>query len=335
MRHSVAFVLLAACLTMAVPAAADQSAADARLLEFSYSVRISDLPAGARSAWAWIPVPLSDEYQQLLGYTVAGGLDHVDLSEPDYGNRFLRLDLSDVKGGVAEFVVTFEVLRHSQQAGAGAREALDAASRVRYTEANALVPLSGPHTGEAAAVVEGERDAYARGRLLYDNIVATVEYDKSGEGWGRGDALYACDVRAGNCTDFHSLFIGQARSLGIPARFTMGFPVPAELTEGEIGGYHCWAEFWADGRGWVPIDASEARKHPELADERFGSLPADRVAFTRGRDYRLPGATAAPLNFLIYPHVEVDGALHASVERSFSFREVGAGEQGGRLARDW
>jgi hypothetical protein len=52
--------------------------------------------------------------------------------------------------------------------------------------------------------------------------------------------------------------------------------------------------FWSDDHGWVPLDASEARKHLELKDELFGSLPADRIAFTRGRDHQLPGA-AAPL----------------------------------------
>jgi len=326
MRYSVPLMLLAICLTLAVPAAAEQSAVQPRQLEFTYSVRVSDLPADAASAYVWIPVPLSDEHQQLQGYKTAGGLDYADVSEPVYGNRFLRLDLSKLDRGAAELAVTFEVLRYPQLAAAGATWALDNAGRARWTQPNAMVPLGGPPADEAVAVVAGEQDAYARGRLLYDNIVGTVAYDKSGEGWGRGDALYACDVRAGNCTDFHSLFIGQARSLDIPARFTMGFPVPAGETAGEIGGYHCWAEFWAEGHGWVPLDASEARKHPELKEELFGSLPADRIAFTRGRDYQLPGASAEPLNFLIYPHVEVDGQPHASIEHSFSFRELPAGE---------
>ena len=76
---------------------------------------------------------------------------------------------------------------------------------------------------------------------LYDNIVTTLLYDKSGKGWGRGDATYACDIRTGNCTDFHSLFIGEARSLGIPARFIMGLPLPEGRSQGVIPGYHCWA----------------------------------------------------------------------------------------------
>ncbi len=77
----------------------------------------------------------------------------------------------------------------------------------------------------------------------------------------RQRTLFACDERYGNCTDFHSLFIGEARSLGIPSRFHMGIPFPMDSNEGEIGGYHCWAEFWIDGYGWIPIDAQSVKRN--------------------------------------------------------------------------
>ena len=54
----------------------------------------------------------------------------------------------------------------------------------------------------------------------------TMRYDKTGTGWGRGDALWACDAKRGNCTDFHSPFIGMRRADGIPARFDIGFTQP-------------------------------------------------------------------------------------------------------------
>ena len=150
----------------------------------------------------------------------------------------------------------------------------------------------------------------------------TVVYDKSGAGWGHGDARYACDIRAGNCTDFHSLFIGQARSLGIPARFVMGLPLPDGVSEGVIAGYHCWAEFYVEGRGWVPIDASEASKRRQQQGAFFGGLDANRVEFTVGRDIAIARASAAPLNYVIYPHVEIDGSTHDAVESRFSFRDA-------------
>jgi len=56
---------------------------------------------------------------------------------------------------------------------------------------------------------------------------------------GRGDVLYACDAKKGNCTDFHSLFIAMARSQSIPARFEIWLPNSAGQASAEIAGYHC------------------------------------------------------------------------------------------------
>ena len=114
----------------------------------------------------------------------------------------------------------------------------------------------------------------------------------------------------------------MARACRIPARFVMGFPLPEDRTEGEIPGYHCWAELYVKGVGWLPLDSSEASKHPEKRALLFGGLDANRVEFTRGRDLVLEPPASAPLNFLVYPRVEVDGVEYPGVTRSFSFAEI-------------
>lgn len=73
-------------------------------------------------------------------------------------------------------------------------------------------------------------------RAIYDYVFATMRYDKTGTGWARGDVLHACEAKKGNGTDFHSLFIAMARSQGIPARFEIGFPLPADKRSSEIAG---------------------------------------------------------------------------------------------------
>ena len=119
-----------------------------------------------------------------------------------------------------------------------------------------------------------------RAHRLYDHVVSSVRYDKSGSGWGRGDVLWVCDSRRGNCTDFHSLFIAEARALGIPARFVIGVPLPRDRTSGAIPGYRCWAEFFVAGRGWVPVDAAEASQDPARRNDLFGGVDPDRVQVT-------------------------------------------------------
>ena len=123
--------------------------------------------------------------------------------------------------------------------------------------------------------------------------------------YGKGDADYACDSRTGNCSEFHSFFISLARSIGIPARFAIGASIPSERNEGGIDGYHCWAEFYAEGKWW-PVDISEGNKYTALATYYFGHHPANRIELSRGRDLKLtPGPVSGPINFLVFPLLEV------------------------------
>ena len=90
-----------------------------------------------------------------------------------------------------------------------------------------------------------------------------------------------------------------------------------------IPGYHCWSEFFVNGLGWVPVDISEAWKDPSKHDYFFGSLDANRVQFTVGRDLMLePRQDGPPLNYFVYPYVEVDRHPFEGAEKKFTFREV-------------
>jgi transglutaminase-like putative cysteine protease len=124
-----------------------------------------------------------------------------------------------------------------------------------------------------------------------------------------GGKWMACDSKRGNCTDFHSLLIGMARSQKIPAKFEIGFPIPAAKA-GAIPGYHCWAWIYSSKeQSWMPLDSSEAKKSGKLF-EYLGYLPNDRVQFTSGRDISLsPRQEGALLNYFIYPYMEVDGKI--------------------------
>jgi transglutaminase-like putative cysteine protease len=184
-----------------------------------------------------------------------------------------------------------------------------------------------PLGGKPEELLKGKKvpdDPMRAARLFYDVVNGHMTYSKEGSDWGRGDADWACDSKRGNCSDFHSLFISLARTHKLPAKFEIGFPLPAKRGAGEIPGYHCWAKFRIDGKGWVPVDISEANKSPELRDYYFGNLSPDRVAFSTGRDLELvPRQAGPPLNFFVYPYVEVDGKPYpdGKVERHFSYRD--------------
>src|SRR5204863_5939821 len=94
----------------------------------------------------------------------------------------------------------------------------------------------------------------------------------------------------------------------IPAKFELGFAIPEQRGAGDVKGYHCWAKFKPAEHGWIPVDISEANKHPERRGYFFGHLCENRVHFTTGRDLVLvPAQHGEPVNFLVFPYVEVDG----------------------------
>src|SRR4029077_13646546 len=88
----------------------------------------------------------------------------------------------------------------------------------------------------------------------------------------------------------------------------------------EITGYHCWAELYVDGRGWVPVDSSEAAKNPARRDYFFGRHDENRLEFSRGRHLALaPAQHGEKLNFFIHPYAEVDGRPHKAIDRKITF----------------
>ena len=298
-----------------------------RTFEINYTFTVTDLPGEMGSLRVWVPVPPSNKQQKLISISVPEQLSFREVEDPEYGNKFLMFDFNDetgVKTAMAGVPIKFTVVRYAVRPlnEMPQQSAVDQAQLARFLAPDRLVPITGKLAEEARATAGNLSDPLAKARALYDNVVASVSYDKSGEGWGKGDAVYACDIRKGNCTDFHSLFIGQARSQNIPARFIMGLPLPENRSEGPISGYHCWGEFYVAGKGWLPVDASEAHKHPEKQEQFFGGLDENRVAFTVGRDILLPGSNAEPLNYAIYAYAEVDGKEHSAVETDFAFRDL-------------
>lgn len=297
-----------------------------RTVELFYSINVSRISKDAEDAFAWVPLPQSTPDQIAEDVRIESEWPHEVLSEEVFGNQFVRFDFSDAIGTgetAKAGKITLRVTRRARATPARNTVAGDTAEELaRFLLPSKLVSIEGAVADEADRIVGDEVDPLIRARLLYDNIVDTVAYGKSGDGWGRGDSQFACDVRTGNCTDFHSLFMGEARHLGIPTRFVMGFGLPDKRGEGTIGGYHCWAEFYVDGYGWISIDASEAHRSPLKRDLLFGGLDTSRVQFTKGRDIHLPKAQGAPVNFSIYPYVEVDGKPHPNVEFTVTFKDV-------------
>jgi transglutaminase-like putative cysteine protease len=281
--------------------------------EFDFIYR-AVLPKINSVARIWLPFPESDQFQRikLKAIDVPGNFDI--LKETNYGNRVLFLELNpEDSGKIIE--LRFGVQRREK--GVYPAPLPDPG---KYLEAENLVPVNERFRQIAEDVIEGKAGDLVRARALYDHVSDRMRYMKYGSGWGKGDAVYACDARTGNCTDFHAYFIALSRSVGIPARFAIGAAIPSERNDGGIDGYHCWAEFYTDGRWW-PVDISEGDKCSSLFTYYFGHHPANRIELSRGRDLVVePGPVSGPINFLAYPILEIDGKLTNARKVEFSFK---------------
>lgn len=333
----VAALRLALVAILTLPAAAaDAPAVDApevRTFELTYRAVIDGLPEDAGEVRVWIPYPTGDEAQEVEVTAVDSPYPTRIETEPELGNSVLYLSVESPETNPITIEMKARVRRTEKL-----RKDFDRASSrpsgelpadvAVWLEPDRLVPLDERIRTLAAEVTEGAETDLEKARAIYDYVVDTMSYDKSGEGWGRGDIYWACDMKTGNCTDFHALFTGLNRAVGIPAKFAIGFPIPPDRGQGEIGGYHCWAEFWLDGYGWVPVDTSEAKKHPEKREYFFGAHDENRVEFTEGRDLTFaPKQAGEPLNYFVYPYVEVDGEPWEGVEQTFTYRDLDGGEE--------
>lgn len=304
-----------------------QSDAASRSLEFKYVTRIPESPAGAKTLRLWIPLPPSDDYQTISNLKIESPLPYTRHREGEYGNEYIYLQVPAKQASASEIRLSFQVTRREHRVPLDSSGPVadppdpSAASLQRFLQPDRLVPLQGVIADLSAQETRGIEEPLAKARAVYDYVVKTMRYDKSGTGWGNGDAIWACTAKRGNCTDFHSLFIGMLRAAGIPARFEIGFPLPSDQHAGAIPGYHCWAQFYLKPYGWIPVDASEAWKHPDKKNYFFGSHDDNRVQFTAGRDIRLdPAQAGPPLNYFIYPYAEMDGKPFA-VQSEFSFQD--------------
>ena len=298
-----------------------------RRFEFTYEATIKDQQANSKVR-VWLPVPQSSDFQSVKIKSKKLPTKGAFKFDKEYGNKILFVEKITNSGDQLNFKIVYDVTR-KEAVPQPDSEKQDFDMATSFLEANQRVPLTGKPVETFDRYLEHkEIDSVRRslegGKVMYDFVESHMSYDKSKPGYGKGDAVWACDSRTGNCTDFHSLFISIARANKIPAKFEIGFPLPKERGSGKISGYHCWAQFHTEKNGWVPVDISEADKDPTKKEYYFGRLDENRVHFSTGRDIVLnPSQKGEPLNYFVYPYVEVDGKPFPpeKIQTNFSFKD--------------
>ncbi len=291
---------------------------------FDYAFQVKDIPAETKELQVWIPIPPQNEYQKVELLESTGEKSFITTTDPKYKNKLYYTSIKPTSGTMAfnlrYRVIRFEISMTQKPMPIFPVALLEPPADLdNFLRPNKLVIINDSISLIASTVTEGSFTTVEKAKAIYDYVFDNMSYDKSIPGWGNGNVARACDVKTGNCTDFHSLFISLCRASQIPAKFYMGVPFVKETPQHT--GYHCWAAFYDNNLGWIPVDISEAWKDPSLKEYYFGNLTDARIELTQGRDLVLePRQKGDPLNYLVYPYVEIDGKPHDSVETKFGFQ---------------
>jgi len=288
-----------------------------RHFNITYTTSLENLPQDSGSLKVWIPLAHPFKGQQIKNQKIQAPEGYKIIKDPVYGNHILFYETTKIPSTPIQFKVDYSVKRSTKDFESIKQEPQNLALYLQNSRLTQSTELTDKWAQE---VLQHKRTNHEKAHAIFDRVINHMSYDKSEPGYGEGNTQRACLLGKGNCTDFHSLFITTARGAGIPARFKIGFTVP-KGSSGSISGYHCWAEYYAKNKGWLPIDISETWKHPEFKKHYLDQFDTNKFMLTTGRDIVLPNsATEQPQNIFFYPHVEVDGVEFKDVKTSFQYK---------------
>jgi hypothetical protein len=261
-----------------------------RTFELTYVAEL-DVPDGAERVHMWLPYPRSDDYQDVRLLSIDSPVPTKLYQEYTYRNSMVFLSTPVADSDELRLEISVRVTRREHRESEYAEledpDGWIESGASRWLRADGLVPLDESTRELAETLTEDKTSVVDKARAIFDYVVDE----------GQGESI-----------EVIASFIGLARAAGIPAKLHVGFAIPSDRGEGEIGGVHGWSEFYVAGFGWVPVDVVEAHRRPDERDEFFGAHDANRVLVTTGSDITLnPKQSGRPLRYFINPYIEIDG----------------------------
>jgi transglutaminase-like putative cysteine protease len=307
---------------------------------FEVTTRVQVLKASGTTR-IWIPAALASPtpFQKTLAneFNAEGGTAKMVESKADA----LGIIAAEFPAGVKPMLtVTSRIATKNcavDLSAPGKASKADRAEMEHFLRPTKLMPTDGVVKTTATEITRGARTDVEKARAIYEWIVENTFRNPKTRGCGLGDIRFMLETKdlGGKCADLNALFVGLARAAGLPARDVYGIRVAkSELGYKSLGpstevvtkAQHCRAEVHLGGYGWVPVDPADVRKvmleeppgNRPLDDEMvrkararlFGSWEMNWMAYNFAHDVALPGASGAPVGFLMYPQAETaDGRL--------------------------
>jgi transglutaminase-like putative cysteine protease len=301
---------------------------------FEVTTRVQVLKASGTTR-IWIPAALASPtpFQKTLAneFNAEGGTAKMVESKADA----LGIIAAEFPAGVKPMLtVTSRIATKNcavDLSAPGKAPKADRAEMEHFLRPTKLMPTDGVVKTTATEITRGAKTDVEKARAIYEWIVENTFRNPKTRGCGLGDIRFMLETKdlGGKCADLNALFVGLARAAGLPARDVYGIRVAkSELGYKSLGpstevvtkAQHCRAEVHLGGYGWVPVDPADVRKvmleeppgNRPLDDEMvrkararlFGSWEMNWIAYNFAHDVALPGASGAPVGFLMYPQAE-------------------------------
>lgn len=291
-------------------------------------------PSGSTRVWVPTPLGVDTPYQKAAATTfeAEGGTARLVADGGPDAVGMVAAEFPAGTKGILTVTSRAATRDHAVDLAApGASPRKDRAVLAHFLRPTTLIPIDGIVRDKARAITAGARTDADKARAIYEWIVENTVRDPKVRGCGRGDIRQMLETKdlGGKCADLNALYVGLARAAGLPARDVYGIRVaPSVHGYKSLGAssstitraQHCRAEVYLPSHGWVPVDPADVRKvaleeppgNRPLDDEMvksararlFGSWEMNWVGYNFGHDLTLPGSTAGPLAFFMYPQAE-------------------------------
>jgi transglutaminase-like putative cysteine protease len=312
--------LAAAAAAAAVMPAAQAAAQGWRQFEITYRIALA---TGQKPARLWVPVPQDAlDYQRIVDLAWNSSVPASLVWEEASRAPIVMASWSEA-ATPRQIDITARVATRDRAGFSPGGSPEEIAACLRPTASS---PTDGIVLAKARAIVGNRTQPLDKARAIYDWIVDNTFRRAETRGCGLGNIEFMLKTgdMGGKCADINSLFVGLARAAGLPARDFFGIRVADSAVSKSLGkagditrAQHCRAEFFIDGKGWLPVDPADVRKVVleeqapldsdkvrTLRERLFGNWEMNWVGFNYARDFALPGQQEGPIGFLMYPHAE-------------------------------
>lgn len=162
----------------------------------------------------------------------------------------------------------------------------------QYLASTVKIECTDPQIQAVALLIDpsGAMDDLSLANKAFEFTRSRLTYNLNAPSANQG-ALAGLQTGSGCCEEYASLFVAVCRASGVPARVVNGYASDRdELAEDEnpinmSGRRHQWAEFYLDGKGWIPVDPTLSNDSNQV----FGGLPTGCYVAENYGDHKVTG----------------------------------------------